>query len=138
MATPATTNSAPAPAPEIATPETTDQPDAQPTTPQRGLPALDTKDAPVPRVGTPLTLSPNSRAKKAAENRDGEWGANFWVTLIDPQVRAIYPPPAPHRLPPIQTDTPFFACPATGEVSWDAPVGNFVCVIRLFASMIVR
>ncbi|KAL1760593.1 hypothetical protein FB107DRAFT_286818 [Schizophyllum commune] len=109
MATPATTNSAPAPAPEIATPETTDQPDAQPTTPQRGLPALDTKDAPVPRVGTPLTLSPNSRAKKAAENRDGEWGANFWVTLIDPQ-----------------TDTPFFACPATGEVSWDAPVGNFV------------
>ncbi|KAI5825299.1 hypothetical protein K523DRAFT_356116 [Schizophyllum commune Tattone D] len=109
MATPATTNSAPAPAPEIATPETTDQPDAQPTTPQRALPALDTKDAPVPRVGTPLTLSPNSRAKKAAENRDGEWGANFWVTLIDPQ-----------------TDTPFFACPATGEVSWDAPVGNFV------------
>ena len=25
-----------------------------------------------------------------------------------------------------QTGTSFFACPATGEVSWDAPVGNFV------------
>lgn len=70
---------------------------------------IDTKDVAVPRSGTPLTLSPNSRAKKAVDNRDGEWGANFWVTLIDPQ-----------------TDTPFFACPATGEVSWDAPVGNFV------------
>ncbi|KAF9219615.1 hypothetical protein BS17DRAFT_655301, partial [Gyrodon lividus] len=37
------------------------------------------------------------------------WGANFWVTLVDPQ-----------------TSTPFFACPATGQVSWDAPVGTFV------------
>ncbi|KAL1673920.1 hypothetical protein EV122DRAFT_293784 [Schizophyllum commune] len=105
MATPASTNSAPAPAPEITTPETTDQPDAQPTTPPRGLPALDTKDAPVPRVGTPLTLSPNSRAKKAAENRDGEWGANFWVTLIDPQVRGI----------------PYYYQTKTGETVWERP-----------------
>ncbi|KAF8840231.1 hypothetical protein BDN67DRAFT_866341, partial [Paxillus ammoniavirescens] len=37
------------------------------------------------------------------------WGANFWVTLVDPQ-----------------TSTTFFACPATGQVSWDAPVGTFV------------
>ncbi|KAH9830765.1 uncharacterized protein C8Q71DRAFT_716454 [Rhodofomes roseus] len=37
------------------------------------------------------------------------WGANFWVTLIDPQ-----------------TQVSFYACPATGEVSWDPPVGNFL------------
>lgn len=28
----------------------------------------------------------------------------------------------------MQTGTSFFACPATGQVSWDAPVGNFVYV----------
>ncbi|PFH52057.1 hypothetical protein AMATHDRAFT_74546 [Amanita thiersii Skay4041] len=44
--------------------------------------------------------------------QDGDeaaWGSNFWVTLVDPQ-----------------TQTSFFACPATGEVSWDPPVGHFV------------
>lgn len=40
---------------------------------------------------------------------DSAWGANFWVTLIEPQ-----------------SQTPFYACPATGQVSWDPPVGNFV------------
>ncbi|KZS88649.1 hypothetical protein SISNIDRAFT_475905 [Sistotremastrum niveocremeum HHB9708] len=41
---------------------------------------------------------------------DGEeWGSRFWVTLVDPQSGAS-----------------FFACPATGDVSWDPPVGNFV------------
>ncbi|KAL5484811.1 hypothetical protein ACEPAI_7453 [Sanghuangporus weigelae] len=40
---------------------------------------------------------------------DSAWGANFWVTLIEPQ-----------------SQTPFYACPATGHVSWDPPVGNFV------------
>ncbi|KIJ19117.1 hypothetical protein PAXINDRAFT_8468 [Paxillus involutus ATCC 200175] len=51
------------------------------------------------------------------------WGANFWVTLVDPQVVdderrrwACF----------IKTSTTFFACPATGQVSWDAPVGTFV------------
>lgn len=37
------------------------------------------------------------------------WGANFWVTIIDPQ-----------------TQNHFYACPATGECSWDPPAGNFV------------
>ena len=37
----------------------------------------------------------------------------------------------------VKTGVSFFACPATGQVSWDAPVGNFVCVIimSLFALM---
>ncbi|EMD32094.1 hypothetical protein CERSUDRAFT_119077 [Gelatoporia subvermispora B] len=43
------------------------------------------------------------------QNGDDGWGSHFWVTLIDPQ-----------------TQVSFFACPATGEVSWDPPVGNFV------------
>ncbi|KAI8994102.1 hypothetical protein BD414DRAFT_481426 [Trametes punicea] len=37
------------------------------------------------------------------------WGSHFWVTLVDPQ-----------------TQVSFYACPATGEVSWDPPVGNFL------------
>ncbi|EIW82547.1 RhoGAP-domain-containing protein [Coniophora puteana RWD-64-598 SS2] len=37
------------------------------------------------------------------------WGANFWTTLVDPQ-----------------TGNHFFACPATGQVSWDPPAGTFV------------
>ncbi|KAG8710867.1 hypothetical protein FRC08_016610 [Ceratobasidium sp. 394] len=37
------------------------------------------------------------------------WGANFWVTIVDPQ-----------------TQNHFYACPATGECSWDPPPGNFV------------
>ncbi|KAH7912260.1 hypothetical protein BJ138DRAFT_1004754, partial [Hygrophoropsis aurantiaca] len=40
---------------------------------------------------------------------DETWGSNFWVTLTDPQ-----------------TNTLFFACPATGQVSWEPPVGTFV------------
>lgn len=28
----------------------------------------------------------------------------------------------------MQTQTSFFACPTTGQVSWDPPVGHFVCV----------
>ena len=27
-----------------------------------------------------------------------------------------------------QSQTPFYACPSTGQVSWDPPVGNFVYV----------
>ncbi|CAE6459220.1 unnamed protein product [Rhizoctonia solani] len=37
------------------------------------------------------------------------WGSNFWVTIIDPQTQAH-----------------FYACPTTGECSWDPPAGNFV------------
>ncbi|TDL22630.1 hypothetical protein BD410DRAFT_828384 [Rickenella mellea] len=47
--------------------------------------------------------------KSSTTSDDSKWGANFWVTLLEPQ-----------------TQTPFFACPATGEVSWDPPVGHFV------------
>ncbi|EJF57744.1 hypothetical protein DICSQDRAFT_157170 [Dichomitus squalens LYAD-421 SS1] len=50
----------------------------------------------------------------ATPSRDGPgggdgWGSNFWVTLVDPQ-----------------TQVSFFACPATGEVSWDPPAGHFL------------
>ncbi|EJD37783.1 hypothetical protein AURDEDRAFT_173168 [Auricularia subglabra TFB-10046 SS5] len=44
----------------------------------------------------------------AASDKEG-WGANFWVTLADPSSGAE-----------------FYACPATGEVAWDPPEGNFV------------
>ncbi|KAG8766224.1 hypothetical protein FRC15_006515, partial [Serendipita sp. 397] len=40
---------------------------------------------------------------------DSQWGSNFWVTLLDPQ-----------------TGAEFYACPATGECSWEPPFGNFV------------
>ncbi|QRV79386.1 Rho GTPase-activating-like protein [Ceratobasidium sp. AG-Ba] len=49
------------------------------------------------------TINSNSSSDAAA------WGANFWVTIIDPQ-----------------TQNHFYACPATGECSWDPPAGNFV------------
>lgn len=44
-----------------------------------------------------------------APTTDDGWGSNFWVTLLDPQ-----------------TQVSFYACPSTGEVSWDPPVGNFL------------
>ncbi|EJU04026.1 hypothetical protein DACRYDRAFT_48619 [Dacryopinax primogenitus] len=37
------------------------------------------------------------------------WGANFWVTITDPQTQAT-----------------FYACPATGAVSWDPPENTFL------------
>ncbi|VDB91641.1 unnamed protein product [Peniophora sp. CBMAI 1063] len=61
--------------------------------------------------GSPVR-GPTARSTKSANSNasdEAAWGANFWVTLVDPQ-----------------SGTSFFACPATGEVSWDAPVGNFV------------
>ncbi|KAF8638003.1 hypothetical protein AX16_010635 [Volvariella volvacea WC 439] len=51
----------------------------------------------------------NSASPSLSESEETAWGSNFWVTLVDPQ-----------------TQTSFFACPATGQVSWDPPVGNFV------------
>lgn len=47
--------------------------------------------------------------KDSSQPKDAQWGSNFWVTLVDPQ-----------------TQTSFYACPATGEVSWDPPAGHFV------------
>ncbi|KZV97168.1 hypothetical protein EXIGLDRAFT_731444 [Exidia glandulosa HHB12029] len=55
------------------------------------------------RTTTSKTSSGSGGDKKEA------WGANFWVTLADPQSGAE-----------------FYACPATGAVSWDPPEGNFV------------
>ncbi|PPQ77223.1 hypothetical protein CVT25_011069 [Psilocybe cyanescens] len=56
------------------------------------------------------TLKTPTRTTFAPQDGDeATWGSNFWVTLVDPQ-----------------TATSFFACPATGQVSWDPPVGTFV------------
>ncbi|KAF8629128.1 hypothetical protein AX17_005714 [Amanita inopinata Kibby_2008] len=52
---------------------------------------------------------PINATSSARHDGGAAWGSNFWVTLVDPQ-----------------TQTSFFACPATGEVSWDPPVGHFV------------
>lgn len=65
-----------------------------------------TADNPQPR--TPRTES-SQFPIVGQEGDEAAWGSNFWVTLVDPQ-----------------TQTSFFACPATGQVSWDPPVGNFV------------
>ncbi|KAH9485197.1 Rho GTPase-activating protein 39 [Psilocybe cubensis] len=53
--------------------------------------------------------TPTRATFTAQDGDDATWGSNFWVTLVDPQ-----------------TSTSFFACPATGQVSWDPPVGTFV------------
>ncbi|KAF8160909.1 hypothetical protein B0H34DRAFT_795758 [Crassisporium funariophilum] len=58
---------------------------------------------------TSTTRTPTRSTLAGQEGDDPTWGSNFWVTLVDPQ-----------------TQTSFFACPATGQVSWDPPVGNFV------------
>ncbi|KAF9230664.1 hypothetical protein BU15DRAFT_83336 [Melanogaster broomeanus] len=67
----------------------------------------------VPQVnlnGEPVpSPRPSGTFSHPADPDSSTWGANFWVTLVDPQ-----------------TNTTFFACPATGQVSWDAPAGTFV------------
>ncbi|KAF7321491.1 Rho GTPase-activating protein 39 isoform 2 [Mycena kentingensis (nom. inval.)] len=80
--------------------------------------------SPTPRPSTSAqstpstTPSPARRYQKSfsslstgKETDDGSvgWGSNFWVTLRDPQTQAT-----------------FYACPATGQVSWDPPVNHFV------------
>ncbi|KAI0321217.1 hypothetical protein OF83DRAFT_1168648 [Amylostereum chailletii] len=62
--------------------------------------------------GSPVAapkLRPTRSLTNGGQAEETAWGAHFWVTLVDPQ-----------------TQSSFFACPATGEVSWDPPVGNFV------------
>ncbi|KAG7090933.1 hypothetical protein E1B28_010006 [Marasmius oreades] len=56
-----------------------------------------------------LKSRPSRTSTPAQEHEESKWGSNFWVTLVDPQTRNT-----------------FYACPATGQVSWDPPVGNFV------------
>ncbi|KAI6044668.1 hypothetical protein EDC04DRAFT_2889756 [Pisolithus marmoratus] len=67
----------------------------------------------VPQVnvnGEPIrTPRPSGTYRSPAKPDKTTWGANFWVTLVDPQ-----------------TNSTFFACPATGQVSWDPPTGTFV------------
>ncbi|KAH8079402.1 hypothetical protein BXZ70DRAFT_960721 [Cristinia sonorae] len=59
-------------------------------------------------ASSPLRPSRSFTAPTGYQPGDG-WGSKFWVTLVDPQ-----------------TGVSFFACPASGEVSWDPPVGNFL------------
>ncbi|TFK47062.1 hypothetical protein OE88DRAFT_852748 [Heliocybe sulcata] len=59
--------------------------------------------------GTTSAGPSHARNDGSLNTQGAVWGSNFWVTLVDPQTQAS-----------------FYACPATGEVSWDPPVGNFV------------
>ncbi|KAI6121339.1 hypothetical protein F5141DRAFT_1186599 [Pisolithus sp. B1] len=67
----------------------------------------------VPQVnvnGEPVrTPRPSGTYRSPGKSDKTTWGANFWVTLVDPQ-----------------TNSTFFACPATGQVSWD-PASGDVC-----------
>ncbi|KAG1812552.1 uncharacterized protein BJ212DRAFT_1569642 [Suillus subaureus] len=66
----------------------------------------------IPKVnvnGEPVSSPRPSASFGRVDAEDARWGSNFWVTLVDPQ-----------------TSTVFFACPATGQVSWDPPAGTFV------------
>jgi hypothetical protein len=61
----------------------------------------------IPKVnvnGEPVSSPRPSASFGRVDAEDARWGSNFWVTLVDPQ-----------------TSTVFFACPATGQVSWDPP-----------------
>ncbi|KDR75311.1 hypothetical protein GALMADRAFT_249333 [Galerina marginata CBS 339.88] len=82
-----------------------------PPTPATSQQSNSNKPKPVKPISRQSTLrSPtHSTFNTNQEGDDATWGSNFWVTLVDPQ-----------------TQTSFFACPATGQVSWDAPVGTFV------------
>ncbi|KAF9453926.1 hypothetical protein P691DRAFT_755001 [Macrolepiota fuliginosa MF-IS2] len=79
---------------------------------------LSSKGKSTERLTTPPSRSISRNSSRYATQRspgkgheadEAAWGSNFWVTLVDPQ-----------------TQTSFYACPATGQVSWDPPIGNFV------------
>ncbi|KAJ7124972.1 hypothetical protein C8R44DRAFT_914333 [Mycena epipterygia] len=78
-------------------------------------PSVDRSPQKTNATPSPKSHLRNPRSQKSfssvstKETDEAAWGSNFWVTLVDPQ-----------------TQTSFFACPATGQVSWDPPVGNFV------------
>ncbi|KAK2467846.1 hypothetical protein APHAL10511_000141 [Amanita phalloides] len=61
----------------------------------------------IPLLIIPLLIPMTPLSQTAPDG--AAWGSNFWVTLVDPHSQAS-----------------FFACPATGQVSWDAPIGHFV------------
>ncbi|KIK68921.1 hypothetical protein GYMLUDRAFT_236804 [Collybiopsis luxurians FD-317 M1] len=56
-----------------------------------------------------LPYRPSTTITPPHDSDENAWGSNFWVTLVDPE-----------------SQTSFFACPATGQVSWDPPTGHFV------------
>jgi hypothetical protein len=85
--------------------------------------------------GRPKQSRPSTSSASTHTHDDMTWGSHFWVTLVDPQVC-----PTPIQLSnfmglisshfcAVQSQVSFFACPSTGQVSWDAPVGNFVYVL---------
>lgn len=82
--------------------------------------------------GRPKQPRPSTSSASTHTHEDTAWGSHFWVTLIDPQASST-----PHSFlilirahhTAIQTQVSFFACPSTGQVSWDPPVGNFVYVL---------
>jgi hypothetical protein len=90
--------------------------------PPQAIPIVEVNGA-VPRTGRPA---------KSSTGQDGDemgWGSNFWVTLVDPHVRQTFlRGPGMSLNSWMQTQASFFACPTTGQVSWDAPVGHFVYV----------
>jgi hypothetical protein len=70
-------------------------------------------DAPESFPGTPIAKQPKpidiASLIAGIDDTSTSWGANFWVVLSDPI-----------------TACTFYACPATGDCSWDAPVGAMV------------
>lgn len=68
----------------------------------------DTDDATIPQELDVSSLI------AAIEHTPTAWGANFWVVLSDPV-----------------TACTFYACPATGDCSWDPPVGAMVLPQKL-------
>ncbi|KAH6914216.1 hypothetical protein BKA70DRAFT_1142953 [Coprinopsis sp. MPI-PUGE-AT-0042] len=79
---------------------------ASPRTSTRpGTTPMSPRSSTQPSHSRPRTAS----GKDSSQPNEAKWGSNFWVTLVDPQ-----------------TQTSFYACPATGQVSWDPPAGHFV------------
>lgn len=77
------------------------------SSPSNSGPLSQNSPAPITPLHSRADTSFGSQHSHSSSQAD--WGSNFWVTLVDPQ-----------------TQVSFYACPATGEVSWDPPVGHFV------------
>ncbi|KAF8482505.1 hypothetical protein DFH94DRAFT_367952 [Russula ochroleuca] len=77
--------------------------------PNKAYPASIASTPEVQINGRPRQSRPSTSSASTHTHDETTWGSHFWVTLVDPQ-----------------TQVSFFACPATGQVSWDPPVGNFV------------
>ena len=95
------------------------------------------RPTPIPQVvvnGKDHGSLPSPSRSNTINGEDG-WGSNFWVTLVDPQVRGLQRVVSHSHIKQIllKTTTAFYACPATGQVSWDPPVGNFVQVTFSFS-----